>query len=61
MEEKSRGLNVSVRSFLTAIVVILVLMVGFTLPGFVQVFLYNKVLIKLETAGKDDLDEGCMN
>ena len=40
---------------------ILVLMVGFTLPGFVQVFLYNKVLIKLETAGKDDLDEGCMN
>lgn len=40
---------------------ILVLMVGFTLPGFVQVFLYNKVLIKLETAKKDDLDEECMN
>lgn len=38
MEEKSRGLNVSVRSFLTAIVVILVLMVGtyvltFVIPG----------------------------
>lgn len=40
---------------------ILVLMVGFTLPGFVQVFLYNKVLIKLETAKKDDLAEECMN
>ena len=40
---------------------ILALMVGFTLPGFVQVFLYNKVLIKLETAKKDVLDEECMN
>ena len=40
---------------------IMVLMVGFTLPGFVQVFLYNKVLIKLETAKKDDLDEERVN
>lgn len=40
---------------------ILALMVGLTLPGFVQVFLYNKVLIKLETAKKADLDEECMN
>lgn len=35
---------------------ILVMMMGFTLPGFVQVCLYNKVLLKLETAKKDDLD-----
>ena len=35
---------------------ILVLMMGFTLPGFVQVCLYNKVLRKLETVKKDDLD-----
>ena len=36
---------------------ILVLMIGFTLPGFVQVCLYNKVLIKLETAKEDDSDK----
>ena len=33
---------------------ILVLMAGFTLPGFVQVFLYNKVLMKLETVKETD-------
>lgn len=33
---------------------ILVLMAGFTLPGFVQVFLYNKVLIRLETVKETD-------
>ena len=33
---------------------ILVLMIGFTLPGFVQVFLYNKVLMKLETVKETD-------
>ena len=36
---------------------ILALMVGFTLPGFVQVFLYNKVLIKLETVKEDNSDK----
>lgn len=33
---------------------ILVLMIGFTLPGFVQVCLYNKVLITLETVKEDN-------
>ena len=33
---------------------ILVLMIGFTLPGFVQVYLYNKVLMKLETVKEGD-------
>lgn len=33
---------------------ILVLMAGFTLPGFVQVFLYSKVLIRLETVKETD-------
>lgn len=36
---------------------ILVLMIGFTLPGFVQVFLYNKVLIKLETVTEENPDK----
>lgn len=36
---------------------ILVLMIGFTLPGFVQVFLYNKVLIKLETVKEENIDK----
>ena len=35
MEEKSKGLNVSIKSFLTAIVVILVLMIGTYLLSFV--------------------------
>lgn len=38
---------------------ILVTMIGFTLPGFVQVFLYNKVLIKLETLKEEKADETC--
>lgn len=33
---------------------ILVLLCGFTLPGFVEVFLYNGVFKKLETADNDD-------
>lgn len=36
---------------------ILVLMIGFTLPGFVQVFLYNEVLIKLETVTEENIDK----
>ena len=36
---------------------ILVLMAGFTLPGFVQVCIYNNVLIKLETVREEDSDK----
>ena len=36
---------------------ILVLVAGFTLPGFVQVCFYNKVLIKLETIQEEDSDK----
>ena len=38
---------------------ILVLMIGFTLPGFVQVCLYNNVLKKLETVKEENSDKEC--